>query len=223
MYKKCKVAILATGNASKLFIRKDSNKLDQGTISTDKIHLSTTNQHLYILSDDEIKEGDWCCHNNITNDKYQIIQCTPSNKVSIQEHWKKIIATTDSSLIIRINHVGIREEDYMDLSLPSIPKLFIDSYVSEYNKGNKIEEVMVEYDEHYNTGLVDCGDPDLWDSGYSDYTLKLNPNNTIIIKTIKTSWTREEVIMLLNRATEYVAHYDRDEDMSFDEWIESNL
>jgi hypothetical protein len=56
-------------------------------------------QNIYITSDDEIKEEDWACHKNITNDKYQVIICTVSNKESIQEHWNKIILTTDQDLI----------------------------------------------------------------------------------------------------------------------------
>jgi hypothetical protein len=68
------------------------------------LHPTITNslldkQHIYITSNEEIKEGDWACHKNITNDKYQIVKCNSSNKESIQEHWKKIILTTDQDLI----------------------------------------------------------------------------------------------------------------------------
>lgn len=76
-------------------------------ISIDKLILATTegvskwfeNKHVYITNDEEIKEGDWACHNNITIDKYQIVKCNISNKEYIQEHWNKIILTTDQELI----------------------------------------------------------------------------------------------------------------------------
>ncbi|MFY8160828.1 MAG: hypothetical protein ACOVNU_05820 [Candidatus Kapaibacteriota bacterium] len=56
-------------------------------------------QNIYITSDEVIKEGDWACHVGITNDKYQIIRCNIPNNVSIQEHWNKIVLTTDAELI----------------------------------------------------------------------------------------------------------------------------
>jgi hypothetical protein len=55
--------------------------------------------NIYITNDEIIKEGDWACHTCITNDKYQIIRCNIQNNVSIQEHWNKIILTTDGDLI----------------------------------------------------------------------------------------------------------------------------
>jgi hypothetical protein len=57
------------------------------------------NVNIYFTNDEEIKEGDWACHTCITNDKYQIIRCNIQNNVSIQEHWNKIILTTDQDLI----------------------------------------------------------------------------------------------------------------------------
>jgi hypothetical protein len=82
------------------------SRLKQNTI-TKKLSLvnkgidltSYTAVNIYITSDEEIKEGDWACHTCITNDKYQIIRCNIQNNVSIQEHWNKIILTTDQDLI----------------------------------------------------------------------------------------------------------------------------
>jgi len=82
-------------------------------------------QYLYILSDDEKKEGDWCYisgdHLGRRIDKWTDgIESFTGNGI-----WKKIIATTDSSL-----------------KLPLIPNYFIKEYC-EMN--GKIEEVMIEY------------------------------------------------------------------------------
>lgn len=63
---------------------------------------SSKQQHLYIISDDEIKEGDWFIGDNIS-----IKQCTLNNggNINFKGGWysgstncKKIIATTDTSL-----------------------------------------------------------------------------------------------------------------------------
>jgi len=180
----------------------------------------TTPQHLYILSDDEIKEGDWCLH-LITNN---ISQC--HEKGSYYGDWKKIIASTDSSIVIdkepyrvidyskgTTNGVTIMKE--RDIIIPSIPQSFIDKYVSEYNVDNIITEVLVEYEKNFY-GYFDQGGED-W-----RLSLKFNPGNTINIKNLKNSWTRNEVIEILNKREKYIAH-ELTPFMSIDKWIESNL
>jgi hypothetical protein len=201
MKKKCKVVMLATDSKSTLFIGKTSGQLHELAIP-DKDE-STINQHLYILSDDEIKECDWISdgrsvwHIPVTLDGYINLY--------------KIIATTDSSLSPYLgNDMHAGEE--LTIKLPSIPQSFIDKYVSEYNKGNKIKEVMVEYINNYDDVeiLSDFEEP------------KLNPDNTINISTIKDSWTREEVIALIKKYGKDIHKYEISEE-SFNEWIETNL
>ena len=56
------------------------------------------NQHIYITSDEEIKEGDWCLDENeniVKADKDFIFNCSHE----FDEYWKKIILTTDQDLI----------------------------------------------------------------------------------------------------------------------------
>ncbi|MEW2859388.1 hypothetical protein AB1A63_15220, partial [Lactiplantibacillus paraplantarum] len=74
---------------SKLYLRQEPESVNPKS-------KSTVNQHLYILSDDEIKEGDWY-HNSIDN---SIKQASDWIYVST---CKKIIATTDTSLILSCN------------------------------------------------------------------------------------------------------------------------
>lgn len=89
-------------------------------------------QHLYILSDEEIKEGDWFLMNGCIErqckfiENYLIVDTTEG-----RHHYsvcKKIITSTDKSL-----------------NLPEPSTSFIQKYIEEYNKGNKIEDIMVEY------------------------------------------------------------------------------
>jgi len=210
MKKKCKVVMLPTNNKSKIWLGKDtilkSYNQDQHAGSPGNAF------HLYILSDDEIKKGDWYIHGN--NYICQLKSDNPQSNYN-SKYNKKIIATTDSSLS---PFLGFDTESGIDVSnkIPSIPQSFIDKYVNEYNKGNKIEEVMVEYEplideDTFNIdedtfNIVDC--------------LLLNPDNSINIKYIKDSWTREEVIGMLNQVNVLP-----DSMIKFDinEWIENNL
>ena len=101
-------------------------------------------QHLYILSDDEIKEGDcvlwlnekiWKEFKKTDNGWY--LQWGTSQFIPIRE-FKKIIASTDKSII------------------PNswIPDSFVEAYVKAYNEGKSITEVNLEMEEALNGGLV---------------------------------------------------------------------
>lgn len=85
-------------------------------------------QHLYILSDDEIKLGDW-----ISDGKNIYFVCVLLDGYI---NLRKIIATTN----INGTNTYIR-------MLPSIPESFIEKYISAFNNGNVIEEIRVEYEE----------------------------------------------------------------------------
>ena len=102
------------------------------------------NNFIYILNEDEIKEGDWYFdgtdfihkkskHNNTLVD---------GNKQA-----KKIIATTDTSLINRRLMTFMDETTEWIYDLPQPSQQFITKYIEEYNKGNVIDSIMVEYEE----------------------------------------------------------------------------
>ena len=145
--------------------------------------------NLYIISDDEIKLFDWVYNNkeNIVEQitsKTQLIFVLEENKEN--QTFKKIIATTDTSLTL----TGLQSKsskDFSILSLPQPSQQFIEKYIEEYNKGNVITDVLVEYEEGKsysgNEGLI------------IKEGLKINPkDNTITIKKVKDSYTREEHI-----------------------------
>ena len=140
----------------------------------DKNEFYSFAQHLYITSNEEIKEGDWVvCY--FGNNKYTIGK-TLRNILSDddggiawsikmingeEDGWeeyacKKVISTTDSSLIIDEPITGkdisygiasyVKEKDTYYKSLPQPSKEFIQSYIESYNNGNVIEDVLVEID-----------------------------------------------------------------------------
>jgi hypothetical protein len=205
-----------------------------------------TNQHLYILSDDEIKEGDWVLYNE---DNIMQVKSSYDNDVTGDDIWladslnglatqkdfcKKVIATTDSSLTTNsiygidsfdTNMFGSKSENIKLpklFKLPQIPQLFIAYYIYEYNKGNIITDVMVEYEEYAvgNYGLSD-GESTI------DIRLKINPDNTINISSVKESWSRDEVIELIYQYEKDTLYYGRDGYYNSvnipKEWIENNL
>lgn len=105
----------------KLFINKNPN--------VQKSNSNFEAQHLYILSDEEIKEERlrWIMDNREGMNGF-------IHQVSVILDAKlcpEILATTDKSLKVK-----------------PVLQSFIEYFVSEYNKGNRIQEILVEYEEY---------------------------------------------------------------------------
>lgn len=160
-----------------------------------------TNQHLYILSDEEIKEGDWCYGMD------GIFQYKGKINLPDIELPKKIIATTNKSIILPDRFPSF-------IYLPQPSQSFIEKFVEEYNKGNVITEVMVEY-EWGKTGKK------VREVEVFDDVLKINPDNTINISMPKDSWSREEVIELIQKYSKECTGWSWFE--TDEKWIEENL
>lgn len=158
--RKCKVVMLATDNkinslkkykdASIIFPFKESYINSNADIEKELQHF-----HLYIISDDEIGEGD-----------YQDV---------------KVIASTDKSL-----------------GLPQPSKSFIDKYITEYNKGNIIEDVLVEY---CLRATCDCDFNDMCKCGDMKPMMlpKISKDNTITISKVKNQFSFKEVELILSQ------------------------
>src|SRR5690606_18946949 len=140
--------------ASPIFIGKRDNKLHY-FFKGDKPN-NAIFQHLYILSNEEIKEGDWCILDlGIFNKPVKVISVREDNpifKVKIDggiarlEKLRKIIATTDSSLNEQDRFNGKSWEKL--LPRPS------NEFLKKYCELGGIDEVLVEYEEDtYSTGI----------------------------------------------------------------------
>ena len=172
-------------------------------------------QDLYITSNEEIKVGDW-----VYNEAYgvgKVIGFDGSNIISFKNRQQsvldyglsKIIATTNSKLgeegIISIKQRRGLTNHYPTFKpLPTIPTNFIKSYCEK-----PIDKILVCYDEIKTAyeGVLNC--------------LQINSDSTINIKSIKESWNREEIVVLLNKA--YFEGYNQSNSKEFDKWIEQNL
>jgi len=155
MFKKCKVIILPSNERSKagdLYIK--DNILSNIELGISNVVL----QHLYILSDEEIKENDWCICNfktgiEIRQNIHGRIGSTIGGAKYLYEKCSKIIATTNKLLKIECSCCRFKNNNssvICDCTCNYIPKpsqSFIDKYIREYNKGNKIEEILIEYEE----------------------------------------------------------------------------
>ena len=196
-------------------------------------------QHLYITSDDEIKEGDWfitirqgyigkpskCIKIDAISVISQLENSDNPNHTQYTEFKfaKKIIATTDTSLKIKTYY---EIEDNQEINLPQPSQQFIDKYIEEYNKGNIITDVLVEYEKTNIGSIINVSKRNFIEQ------LKINPkDNTITIKKLKDNWNREEVIGLLKlikKDTINSIELDIDSDnlicdLNINKWIEENL
>ena len=198
-FKRTKVVMLSTNEKAK----KGDLLLHKTSLVKAPVPLVESAQHLYFLSDDEIKEGDWFLEKGLR------ISIFP-NYLTDTNECKKIIATTDKTLIF------MRTELIPDVFwhkhgniFPQPSEGFIQKFIDAYNSEDPITEVMVEYNHIQST------------TGLNEEWLKVNSSdNTITIRKMKDSWTREEVINLCREAI----NYGKDSNGNLSEkWIEYNL
>ena len=152
-------------------------------------------QHLYITSDEKIKEGDWCIlfdsFNHIFSDHIQ--QYLPNKGHVLNDGLHKIIASTDSSLKLYGEPTINGNRTFKGL-MPQPSKSFIEKYIEEYNEGHIINEVMVEYDTY-----------EVWGGPtVTEDLLKVNSkDNTITTKKVKDSWNAYEMHLNMQYYMEY--------------------
>lgn len=247
-FKRAKVVILSTKQKSNFpfFLDKSETRnggrlfLNEG-INKNKWNWDVIEQkHLYITSDEEIKEGDWCI-DSITKTPFQV-KSIERNRLVYPEGSKKIITTTDKSLKLEIDgsRGNLLPDVSFDIELPQPSQSFIKKYVKEYNEGNIINDVLVEYEYQYHSSKEFYGKNASWVScDKKQYnliketiptcpvreTLKVNSkDNTITIKKVKDSWNRKEVIELIRDFEEQAAHAGANSAyLGTEQWIEKNL
>jgi hypothetical protein len=136
-------------------------------------------QHLYFLSDDEIKEGDYWFNlddNTINNDisLYKLANNAPS--------CKKIIATTDESLTTEKQYKsgwGAK----INLPRPS------NEFLKKFCELGGVDKVLVEYEKVSRLMSADIVEKENWtllkDHKFTFERLKVAPDNTITIYPIE--------------------------------------
>jgi hypothetical protein len=239
-FKRAKVAMLATKVKGPIFLVGDWNKLYSGneyrisSLSLDTLVLDESFQHLYIISHKrEIGVDDWFITNQAPQQcieiregdyPYRIKNSCNGELQWHSKHWHGlIIASTNPSL-----------------GLPQPSEGFIQKFIEKWNKDEKIEEVDVEYEiDKYDirNQYQDCPSGKYWmdepippspDNLYSNashYIPKVNPkDNTVTIKSIKNSWTREEVITLIKTfGRDFDLYVDTVQYKEINQWLTKNL
>lgn len=157
-----------------------------------------TKRHLYILSNEEIKNGDnmepgeWYINTWNNSEPFK------NDNLDNNGYCKKIIAATDKSL-----------------NLPGLSQEFVEEFINSWNSKELIQQVNVECEKKWNTYI----DEDIADSTF-DYYFKIDNFNQITISKIKESWNREEVTELIYSAMKSRAYTSLTE---FNDWVEENL
>ena len=200
-YQEVEVVILATKNDSNIYLKPQDSKLVMVIEPRAKQYAKSLNfpkQHLYIVSNETIKESDWY----IWLDNSQICRAETDIMIINQHlkngHIKKIIATTNEY----IGYTDIRVSPVKNFCIyPQPSDSFIKKYIEEYNKGNIITNVLVEYRKATYEDWIKTAEP-VKDS------VKVDSNNCITIKKIEPKlYTREQVEILITNA--FKAGYKR--------------
>jgi len=158
-------------------------------------------QSFYIYSiEDKLKEGDWCIQFDGSGNLYYpdepIFRC--DSKVNSICRYK-IIATTESNLYTDrgykfTNNIPSQGFTGFNIYIPQLPDAFLKNYILEYNEGNAIIKVEVEYSSQLGDDYkgVEFTEKEL------DYKIKVNLDNTICVKIksdsiIANNLNREEI------------------------------
>jgi len=199
-------------------------------------HLS--HQHLYLTTDYEIKEGDYVLHpihgvRVVISDErvmdavnsgeaYDMIgKCTVS---AANLCHKKIIATTDTKPTVKVQNDS---DGFLNVPLPQLSQKFI----KQYCLLDGIDKVLVEYEEYglcipcNKQGVRHCAHPEECEYSQTLTRPKITYNNEIIINSVKDSWNRDEVeILLFDCVNDLFAIESNKTDINnFNKWIKENL
>lgn len=230
-FKRAKVIMLSTkismiGLNHKQLVYSNGYKTGFGSKST--FTKDIIPQHLYIISDDEKKEGDWTlCLDEIDSKvmNWNINQCIfKHSKGGNCTQCKKIIATTNNSLEVKNELWSAYQGKYEADKLPQPSQQFIEKYIESYNKGEVITDVLVEYEDYEECWKFIGYNEDGSSKHPVTNRLKINPkDNTITIKKLKDSWNREEVIELIKEWRKVSGENRILTKNTFDNWIKYYL
>jgi hypothetical protein len=126
------IHIIPTDKPSKLYTIKGKYYIEEYPVKS----VNAGNQNIYITSDKEIKEGDWCIHLTTLN-----ISKHHSKDNNLTQGWNKIILTTDPNLI-KYGVQGI-PDDFLEWFVKNPSCEFVDVKKESHIE---IEEVSYEGD-----------------------------------------------------------------------------
>ncbi len=191
-----------------------------------------TNVHLYILSDDEIKEGDWKYHEKIGyvwKHQREGKGLPEELKSVVSTGTKKVIATTDPNLT-KVDEVS--GDNVWTSPIPQVPQSLV-----EYYAKHKPEQVELEYEVYreltritmtpYNavTKLKLVNNEVVWvEHSLKDGLKKVIDRIDGMIGDKTKRYTREEVEKLfLQFREEHLYIFDMTNEEYIKQWLKENL
>lgn len=168
-------------------------------------------QHLYFISDEEIKKGGWFYNSKSNNIFYN----DSGESVPKSDTEFKIIATTDKKLL-EPSHKEWVKMSRVEKWVPQIPQ----SFVKEYAKQGGIDEVELEYDY----GI--CTSNFCYQDKCKDICtrLKLTPSNEVIVYLIEEKmYTIKEVENAYDTGYYNASSGGNGISFTFTDWIKENL
>ena len=169
-------------------------------------------QYVYFLSNEPIKEGDWSI---IKNHVYQkplqvsfindgMVYFKNDKVIILPQPFKdcpKVIASNDPELKIKFREDEVQFPDLISLPRPSNP--FLEALVREYNKGNKFDKVLIQYEDKGSEEWMgdDYNCEPFWNSIYK---MKVAQDGTITIREVKPKSDIDQII-------EYLVEYKYNE------------
>ena len=162
-----------------IFLNEITKILSCGVKTQEPVNMPEGNQNLYVLSDDVIKTGDWYITFVGGAAEGYPRQCEDTNWNF--ENCRKIIATTDGSLLIKINPTNTQSASLSkSYKLPNLPETLINGFVKSYNDKKPMTKIcleMVDNGEEEWHGSNEDGEP-FWNEKIE---LKINPDNTVVV------------------------------------------
>ncbi len=234
-----KLVMLPTEKASNLFLLShqvngkslhyDIKNLCKKRTSGDLSYNDELPQHLYIISNSEIKEGDWYLSKAFKREPIQHTKNGAEANLRYKINVDKIVATTD----INLHWSGI----------PSLPESFLKAYIKAYNEGSPIVNVDLEmaqvklYIKPEDIGQYRSKPKELQHPHTTNldeiWNIKTRSDNTVIIHSSK-KYSREDMLKSFNAGISYRDCFTDDAEFSeelkdnpnkldFQDWIKENL
>lgn len=204
------VVMLSTEKASK--IQKFGNQLRTTQFLNGMVAYW---QHIYIVSEEEIKVGD-IIYDKVDFAIYELNNSSVVLSINESNSYNKVIASTDK-----------------ELGLPLIHESFFSPFIKAYNEGNQITEIDLEINEFiFNPETEDeykVTDKIYVEDCETHYKIITRKDGTVIIHQSKT-YTKSEVEKIINNFADYVDNLYRahtsDNMLAWDnkdQWIKDNL
>ena len=183
----------ANGDTSGLSIIPATGEYIYGIETAPETLHSGKFQHLYLISDDVIKEKDWFI-NTGTRTLFQATENMVNNQWFPKKHggyWGKVIASTDPEISSygmangKLYGEQYKGTQFEDNRLPKIPE----SFIKDFAKANGIDDVIVEYGKFTTSGADHVDYKNWYDA------LKLTNYNEVIISIVEENiLTGEDII-----------------------------